>query len=191
MLRLLALLVAAFAATPVAAASFAIAAGEPNRVVFESKAPTETFTGKTRGISGTVNLDPAALGATMEVRVEVDMASFDTGIGLRNKHMTENHLHTDKYPKAVFTGGTLSDLSATALAEGQPVTGKITGHLELHGVTKPLVADITLARVTDGVHVVAKFPVTLADFAIPRPQMLVMKLGETQKVTVDVVARSN
>lgn len=173
-----------------AAAPYVITAGSPNKVEFESKAPTETFTGKTDQVTGTVTLNPAALGDSIAVRVEADLASFKTGSGIRDRHMREEHLQTDRFPKAVFTATSLSDLSAPALTAGAQVTAIAHGEMELHGVKKALAAAVVLSLQDGALHVVAHFPIALADYAIPRPQFLIMKLGETQKVTVDVIART-
>lgn len=172
------------------AASFEITAGEPNKIEFESKAPTETFTGKTSQAVGSVTLNPAALADSIDVRVEVEMASFKTGSGIRDRHMREEHLHTSRFPSAVFMATSLTDLSAPALAASQEVTAIAHGEMELHGVKKALEAPVVLSMQGGALHVVAHFPITLADYGIPRPQFLVMKLGETQKVTVDVLARA-
>ena len=75
----------ALLATPVAADDFRISPehGEGS-VVFESKAPMESFEGKTNQATGEVSLDPASI-TELSLRVEVDMASLDTGIGLRHQ----------------------------------------------------------------------------------------------------------
>jgi polyisoprenoid-binding protein YceI len=172
------------------AADFAIQPDAASRVEFVSKAPMETFGGKTRKVSGSVALDPAQLGDSITVLVSVDMGSLDTGIDLRNKHMRDNHLHCDKYPTATFRGGRLSKLSASSLTEGQTVTGVITGEMELHGVKRPLEAPVEMTFHNGGLHVVSRFKVKLPDYQIPRPQFLVMKLDETQSVTLEVEARS-
>ena len=185
----LVLLLSFAAAAPAIAAPFVVVPGAPSRVEFQSKAPTETFTGKTNQVSGIVDIDPAAIADAIAVTIEVDMASFDTGIALRNRHMTENHLHTEKHPKSVFTGGKLSDLSGRDLSNGKRVTGTIEGELELHGVKKPISARLELWLDGDRLRTVARFSVVLADFGIPRPQFLMMKLGEKQLVTVDLVAK--
>ncbi len=163
-----------------------------NLVTFLSKAPLESIEGKTDQVEGTIDVDLADLGDSASVRVTVDLASLDTGISMRNEHMRDNHLQTDEYPTAVFEGGRLSDLSAKSLAPGGEVTGKISGVFHLHGVTRPLEAQLKLTR-EDGesgtvlrVHVT--FGVKLSDYAIKRPQFLVMKLSDLQKITVNVVA---
>ena len=47
----------------------------------------------------------------------------------------------------------------------------------------------SLAR-NGGVAFTATFPVTLADYAIERPEMLFLKLAETQQVRVSAIASS-
>jgi polyisoprenoid-binding protein YceI len=175
---------------PLQAAEFVIAPDAASRVEFVSKAPMETFSGSSRKVSGTVSLDPAALADSITVEVRVDMASLDTGIELRNRHMRENHLHTEKYPTAIFRGGRLSKASAATLTEGQPVTAVLAGELELHGVKKKMEAPIELTlQKGGGLRVVSRFKVNLPDYDIPRPQFLVMKLDEVQAVTAELEAR--
>jgi len=186
-LLLLALEGAAMTAT---GESFIVVPGAPSRVEFQSKAAMETFTGRTHQVSGNVELDPAQLGDVIQVQIEVEMETLDTGIALRNKHMIENHLHTDRFPRAVFTGGKLTDLSHPVLEDGKPVTGILTGELDLHGVKKPLTARFEMVLNGSALRIVAAFAVTLADHDIPRPKFLMMKLGERQTVTVDLLARA-
>jgi polyisoprenoid-binding protein YceI len=176
-------------AAPVYAASFVLLP-EASKVQFESKAPMESFTGKTQKLSGAVNLDPASLADSITVSIAVDMASLDTGLALRDRHMRDNHLQVDRFPNGTFVGGSLSGLSAASLTGGGPVTGTIAGRLTLHGVERRITALFEMRLKDGGLHIVAHFPVKLADYAIPRPQMLMMKLGEIQNVTVDVTGRA-
>ena len=173
-----------------AADTFHIAPGKPNLVRFESKAPLETFDGKTRAVQGSVTLDPTALGDSIDVRVDVDLATLDTGISLRNKHMRENHLETDKYPQAVFHGGKVTQCSRPNLAAGTTTTCLVEGTFGLHGVDRRMQIPVELTRAPDGktLRIVARFPVALADHRIPRPGFLVMKLQDVQQVTVELVA---
>lgn len=186
----LALLLVAGTARSGQAADFRIHPGTPSRVEFVSKAPMETVTGRTQQVSGEVRLEPDSLGDSLQVRVEVDLASLDTGIDLRDRHMRENHLHTDAYPKAVFTGGRLSELSATQLAPGVTVKGTIDGTMELHGKRQPLRAALEMTLQDSTLHIVTRFRLRLSDYAIPRPQFLVMRLDETQSITADLTARA-
>ncbi|MCA9752224.1 MAG: YceI family protein [Gemmatimonadetes bacterium] len=164
-----------------------VGGAEPTEVVFHSKAPMESFEGKTREVAGTVTLDPDDV-AAVAIDVTVDMVSLDTGIGLRNQHMRENHLETDEFPVATFTGGEIAQ-GGGPLAAGSPLELSLTGDLTIHGVTQQITVPITLALDADGaLRLSAEFPVELADYEISRPGFLVMKLGETQRVEVTLRA---
>lgn len=163
---------------------------ERNLVRFVSKAPLETVAGETRQVTGEVRVDPAALAAGCLVEVQVDLASLDTGIGLRNQHMRENHLETARFPTASFRADSLIDAPG-ALAPGATVVLTLAGELSLHGVTRPLITPVSVSLAADGaaLEVRAEFTVKLADFAIPRPKFLVMKLDELQHVSVQLSAQ--
>jgi polyisoprenoid-binding protein YceI len=170
--------------------SFEIKSGTPSLVVFDSKSTMESFQGKTHNVTGTIRADTGNLADSVDVNVTVDLASLDTGISLRNKHMREDHLETDKYPNAVFHGRKLLDPSAPSLTPGQTVTFRIAGDFTLHGVTRAIEVPVTVSMGADGASINIKggFPVTLADYKISRPKFLVMRLGETQKVSLDLSA---
>jgi polyisoprenoid-binding protein YceI len=177
-------------ASPALAARFEIVADDPaNLVRFESKATMESFEGKTSRVQGIIEVDPAALGDSVTVMIEVDLASLDTGIELRNRHMRENHLETDRYPKAVFRGGRVLRASAGGLTVGQPVRFDLAGELSLHGAARATTVPVEVVRASDGtLHVDAVFPVKLSAHAISRPKFLVLKLADEQKVRVRLMA---
>ena len=163
---------------------------EENLVTFVSKAPLETVEGKTAQVSGIVVADLADLAAGVDVTVSVDLASIKTGIDKRDRHMCENHLETDEFPHAVFHATQVSG----APAEGIPVGGSgkfaLTGDFSLHGVTKAITVPIELSRFADRIEVSGQFQVELAEYEIKRPKFLVLKLDETQKITLTLTARS-
>lgn len=174
------------------AVRYEVRPGEPNLVRFESKAPLESFDGRTRAASGFIELNPEALGDSIELAITVDLASLDTGIPLRDRHMRENHLETARYPAAVFRGGRLNGLAGRALSPGQTVRGEVEGSFLLHGIERPLKVPVEVTREQDDegerLRVRAAFGVRLADHEISRPQFLVLKLQDTQHVTVELAA---
>ena len=178
---------AAVMAHPAAAADFVVEPGKPNEVVFLSKAPMESFEGKTREITGSLSLDPQRLSGTIEAEFTVDLASLDTGIGLRNRHMRENHLETDTYPTAVFKGGEITEASAASLST-TPATFTLTGTFTLHGVTQEMSVQAEAVQVEAGIQVIAIFEVKLSDYDIKRPKFLMLKLADEQAVTVNFTA---
>jgi len=173
---------------------FTVKPGKDCKVVFTSQAPTETFQGKTDRMQGTLTLDPVALGDSITVHLEVDLASLDTGKKMRNQHMRENHLETDKYPKAIFDGAAVLSPAGAKLEAGKPVEFQIEGTFALHGVSRrlrcPAQATFTPAGKGGSIAFRATFPVSLPDYKIARPEFLFLKLAEVQQVEVNGVASS-
>jgi polyisoprenoid-binding protein YceI len=173
-----------------AAADYIIVSGEPSLVSFLSKAPMEKFEGKTRQVSGRIQVDLAELAAGASVEVHVDLASLDTGLKKRNAHMCDNHLEVEKYPEAVFKADQVLNAPTRAIGPGESVDFKLKGSFSLHGVTRDIEVPVELSVGADGsLHVKSHFQVKLADYEINRPKFLVLKLDEVQRVSVDLLAR--
>ena len=176
---------------PSGATEFLVHPGKENKVVFVSRASMESFEGKTNRLEGTLQLDPANLGDSITVHLEVDLASLDTGLPLRNKHMRENHLETGKYPKAIFEGASARG-PVGAFPPGKPARFDVEGTFTLHGVSRRLriQVDATYLPSAEGGRIAfqTRFPVVLGDYQISRPQFLFLKLAESQDVRVSGVA---
>ncbi|MBM4116435.1 YceI family protein [bacterium] len=104
--------------------------------------------------------------------------------------MRENHLETERFPVASFRADSLI-AAPGRLAPGETAVLTLAGELSLHGVTQPLLTPVSVTLSADGaaLAVRAEFTVKLADFAIPRPKFLVMKLDELQRITVRLSAQ--
>jgi polyisoprenoid-binding protein YceI len=165
---------------------------EENLVRFDSRATLESFGGETHRVSGAIALDPVALGDSLHVAIEVDMASLDTGIDKRNRDMRENHLETEVYPTARFRGARVLVGAGSRMVPETPVDVEIEGAFTLHGVTRRIRVPVTLVLEDAGqaIRATSLFTVTLADYAIERPRFLFLKLAEEQAVSVEVVARA-
>jgi polyisoprenoid-binding protein YceI len=150
----------------------------------------ESFDGKTTQISGWIELDPSALPESLDIEVMVELAAFDTGIALRNRHMRENHLHTSEFPFATLRGGSLREGAGADLTNGAPHDVLLAAEMELHGVTREV--ELPLRFVYDAasstLSVASEFGIALSDYGIPRPKFLVMKLGDVQQVVVELSA---
>ncbi len=174
------------------ATSFRVHAGKDSRVTFASKAAMEQFEGKTNSLEGEIDIDPAALGDSASVRFEVDLATLDTGLKMRNTHMRENHLETAKFPKAVFDGAALRGRSARALEAGRAESLDVEGTFTLHGVSRRIRIAVEIvyhpAPAPARIEFSTTFPVALGDYAIARPQFLFLKLADVQTVKVRGVA---
>lgn len=176
-----------------------------NVVSIESRAPLETMLTRTGAVTGEIKGNPENILDSPQARFEIDLSTLDTGIPMRNEHMRgEKWLDTAKYPKAVFTltkvaraveaGAAAADAS---LRDGQPTAVAAEGTLEMHGVTRPIVAKVelmprkasadTAARLPgDLLHVRATFPIKLDEFGIAMNAATALKVANEQKVTVDL-----
>jgi polyisoprenoid-binding protein YceI len=166
--------------------------GKPNLVKFTSKAPLETIVGTTSKINGSLTFDPDNLNDVCSAELTVDMASLDTDNRIRNGHMRNNHLHTDKYPNSVFVMKGIGQSENIALLDGKEITFKINGDFTLHGVTRAIEPEITalLNAGNKTLEITARFDVHLQDYEIPRPQFLIMKLDEIQKIEINFTAHA-
>jgi polyisoprenoid-binding protein YceI len=169
-----------------------------NVIKFISKAPLETIEGKTGQIDGTVEVDLADA-ATAIGQFEVDLTMVKTGIDLRDQHMREGYLHTDSFPKAAFKLNKVTQSSAKALVDGQPVEIEVHGELTIHGVTKPVTVSGTVTYLKESEATQARLPgdllhidvgtsILLSDFKVERPQFVLLKVNDKVDLHVDVFA---
>jgi polyisoprenoid-binding protein YceI len=175
------------------AQSFQMDLARENQVTFISKAPLEDFQGVTHRMDGFVYLEGEGLeGATdlnaSRFHFEVDLASLDTGIGLRNRHMRDRFLETDRFPFATFTGRVLS-LEAVA-SRGFRATA--AGDLSIHGVARRREIECGIDQEDDSpgrrgknLRVRCSFTVALADHDIPIPRLLFMRISEEVELELD------
>lgn len=171
-----------------------------NTVQFKTSAPLEDIVGTTNKIEGSIQVDPKALkSAPLWARFEVDLATLDTGIGLRDTHMRDRYLHTGKYPKAVFVLNKVLKSSASQLKPNQTVRLLAEGSFELHGVERKIQVPIEVTYLPESKSTMSKLPgnllrikanfdVRLADHNIERPQMVILKVGEVAHVSIDAFA---
>ena len=156
-----------------------------NLVKFISDAPLEDFEGITDQIDGYILWEGDDPANNSEFHFEVDLSTLDTGIGLRNRHMRENYLETDKYPLAQYSGK-VTKVEKTA--EGV-YTVETDGLLKIHGQERPLALT---SKVTDGEEsflIQSGFKVNLKDFDIKIPKLMFMKLNEVIEIKVDFVVK--
>ena len=189
---LTAALLALLAARPAPGATFTVKSGNPNKVSFISTAPMEKFEGKTNHMEGTIEVDPTAIGDSLTVHLEVDLASISTGLPKRDEHMRNEHLETAKYPKAVFDGATLIHAPGLALVPDRPIGFDAQGTFTVHGVSHRIWVHMDATYHSeqdhDSIEFSTEFPVMLHDYQISLPQFLFLKLAETQDVHVRGVA---
>ena len=135
----------------------------------ESVTSMETFTGKTSKVSGILKLDQVK--RKVAGFLEIDPATLETGIGMRDEHLREPEwLNTAKYPKIRFTVKSIKQLSKDEY--------QVKGDFALRGVTKAVTATVNARYLKAGaatkkagfagdvLHIDARLQIALSDYGI-------------------------
>lgn len=155
---------------------------ESGNVDFLSKAPLSEFNGVSNKLYGLIDLSNNLLD------FYVDLNTLETGIGLRDKHMRDNYLETEKYPFAEFTG---QMSSIPTLNPGGKTSVSAVGKFKIHGVEREIEVNGTLSKNSKGeLELNAVFEVLLSDFNIPLPKLVFYELAENQSVTIKATLKS-
>lgn len=167
----------------------------PRNVRFVSETTLEAFDGRTDRIDGYVwlgadrALDDLTAGVELpegRLYFEVDLASIETGIGLRDRHMREDYLETDDHPWATFEGRIASVRAGT----GSTLRVTSPGTFAVHGVERTRTLDCEATPSGPSVRIRCAFTVTLADHDIEIPQVMFLKLAEEVRVELDFHVRA-
>lgn len=170
-----------FAAGHLISAEYHVDRSKDNLVKFISDAPMEDFEGITDHIDGYLLWDPENPLEKGDMYFEVDLNSIDTGIGLRNRHMRENYLHTDKYPYAKFNG----KLTAAEMTDENEYRVTATGTMSIHGIDREIEVNGTLTDKDDTLNIHTEFVVSLTDYNIEIPQIMFLKIEEDMQLVLD------
>jgi polyisoprenoid-binding protein YceI len=136
-------------------------------VKFEAGDPSGEFT----GLKGTIQFDEKNL-ATSKFEVTVDVASINTGNGMKNTHAkAANWFDAEKYPTINFTSSVITKIPAGFEAKGT---------LEMHGVKKDFTMPFTFANNTFA----SSFDVNRLDFNLDDGKH--PKMSPTMKITLTV-----
>lgn len=110
------------------------------------------------------------------------MAAFDTGIGMRTRHMKENYLEVAKYPEAKLTLEPITlpaDFAKEAASQdGIPFKGK----LNMHGKEGEVSGTLKAQKNKNDWDLSYNFPIDIKKFGIEIPKYM----GVTVKDIVDV-----
>ncbi len=157
---------------------------KPRVAKFISRAPLEEFEGITEDIDGYLYWEDDSLFKNNEFYFEVNLNTLDTGIGLRNRHMRERYLETDKWPVASYQGKIVevakSDSAGLTVYEVQT-----QGTFSVHGVERDVEVAGTVEMLEAGLmRIKAAFQIELPDYNIKIPQVMFFKLNKVIKIRV-------
>jgi len=169
-------------ASSVFAEEFNVDKSKNNMVKFISDAPIENFEGITDKIDGYLYFENGDFTNNSEIYFEVELNSLDTGIGLRNRHMRENYLHTDKYPITHYTGKIIKSIKKS----DTEILVETEGKIYIHGITKPLNVKGKINEIDKNTYQIkTQFIVALSEFEIEIPSIMFYKIDENMDLQLD------
>lgn len=152
-----------------------------NVVKFISDAPIEDFEGVTNLIDGYMYWEGDEMLNKSQLYFEVDLNTIDTGIGLRNRHMRENYLETDKYRYASYKG----ELSNVKKISDNTYEVEVKGSMSIHGVTRGQTVKGKIIKTDNGLRIQSQFNINLLDHNIEIPKFMFLKISEIMDMHLD------
>lgn len=165
-----------------------------NQTSFFSTTPLEDITGISNSVKGKVTFNVSDV-KTIKGSISIPVSSLDTGIELRNEHLkSSNWMDAENYPEIIFTIKKISDVK---VENDTKINAKVTGDFTAHGVTKEVVAEVTMTYLVaseqtkkrapgDLLGVQAKFNVNLSDYEIEN-MIVGQKVAEEIEISVNIV----
>lgn len=151
--------------------------GGNSEVTFYSYAPLEDIEATNKKVSAALNTK------TGEIVVKMYMTDFHFDKSLMEEHFNENYIESDKYPTAIYQGtvATDSDITSDGTYEG-----RTSGSITIHGVTKPVEADVVIVKTGSLLKATTKFQVKTADHKIKVPRIVIKNIAEVIDISVDL-----
>jgi polyisoprenoid-binding protein YceI len=135
------------------------------------------------GVSGSIAVRDSK--ASGELRFP--LTSLATGISLRDRHMKETYLETEKHPEAILKIVDVPLAKGWSLQTSTLNETPFTGTLRLHGVEKPVSG--TFSLVSGGSSTLtaeAKFEIQLSDFGVKIPTYAGITIANNVVVTASL-----
>jgi polyisoprenoid-binding protein YceI len=111
------------------------------------------------------------------VSTQIDVTTFNSGNSSRDSHAMEV-IDAITYPDVIFS-------STSIVQNGDSL--KATGKLTFHGVTKEIVIAAATKWLPNRLEVNGSFDLSLTDFKVERPSLLMIKSDDTLKFSLTVV----
>lgn len=147
------------------------------------KAHTEVFGDATidpMAKKATSHLSMEAAASTLKGSIEVAISDLYSDNKKRDEHMQEA-LESAMFPKAVF------DVKEVVSKGGDAYTLK--GIMTLHGVSKPMSFESTIAEEGNKVHIKGQSSMKMTDFGIKPIKLMFLTVRDQVDLNVDVVLK--
>jgi len=165
-----------------------------NQAMFFSSTPLEDVTGLSNDVKGTVTFDVSDV-STLKGSISISTASLKTGIELRDGHLqSADWLDAESYPEITYV---IKNVSNVKTIEDNKLEVKVIGDFTAHGVTKEVIADVTMTYLDENeqtkkkapgdlLGVVAKFSIVLSDYEVEH-MVVGQKVADSIDITITMV----
>lgn len=157
----------------------------PSRVRFDAKAFLHDFAGTTSKVEGLIRVGDLDRLGDARACIRIDAASLDTGNGIRDGIMRDDHLETGKFPTIDFDLKQVEDVKRQAGNWEFAAQGTLT----LHGVSREISIPIHARQENDAVRLAGELPLKMTDYRIRIPRFLFFTVEDRVVVKFDVTAR--
>jgi len=111
------------------------------------------------------------------VSAQVDVTTFDSGNSNRDSHAMEV-IDAIDFPEVTFSGKTMSHSGDSLL---------VSGDLNFHGIQKNIAVSVIPEWLPAELKVHGEFAVSLTDFKIDRPSLLMIPVSDTLRFSLSAV----
>ena len=168
-----------------------------NQVSFFSTTPLEDITGISNAVDGKITFNVADI-KTLKGSISIPASSLKTGIDLRDEHLkSSNWLDAKSYPEITFTIKKVGEIKVVA---DNKLEVNVTGDFTTHGVTKEVVAKVTMTYLDESeqtkqrspgdlLGVQATFKIVLSDFDVEN-MIVGQKVADDIEINANIVGSS-
>ncbi len=165
-----------------------------NQATFFSTTPLEDITGISNVVKGKVTFDISDV-KTLKGSISIPVLSLKTGIELRDEHLvSDNWMDAANFPNVTFEIKSIDDVKVET---NNKIFAKVKGNFTAHGVTKEVMADVTMTYLDESeqtkkrapgdlLGVQAQFKVNLSDYDIEN-MIIGQKVAEEIEISVNMV----
>ncbi len=141
---------------------------------FTSEAPLEMIKATSNKTAGAIDF------GTKNVAFSVAIQTFDGfNSALQKEHFLENYMEAGKYPKAVFKGKIIEDISSSA---NGTFSVRAKGIFNIHGIEKEKIIKVKITVKDKVVEAESDFDVPLTDHDIKIPKIVNQKIASVISV---------
>lgn len=135
--------------------------------------------GTTQSIQGDVFVDRANPGRSRVGPITIDISTFQSDSGRRDRAIRGRWLESSRYPTAQFTPTEIRGLPAL-YRDGQDVPVQVLGNLRVRDVTKPVAFTGTVRLAGDMLTGAVQTTILMTDFGFDPPAILGLLKAENQ-----------